>query len=357
MSKRQQNVVKSVTPRRTRSGRVLNQQDQTVDENQQKSRQSKSGKNRQQPAAVTNQEVTIPNETITLETPTQNDLNIAVEVITGSRLENGQQQQTAEVVQEQPTAAETDQQSTAESLPEQPTAAQNDSQLPIVGDDQDEQDLETTEHSTLENLNMEMTENTTIENRNVETSEEDTSHHEAMETIEDTIAENQNPVLEDQNLPVLRELINDEDIYVILSDDEDDFVFVQSEDEEDPRINEAVRILEGNLSLNAPSSPSSSPPSNNRTIDLTDSPRPSPMPTFMDSPDQPSPSNQESLQIKCPICFDTFLQIKSSGKRLMSTICGHIFCSGCLPICVRTTKNCPSCRKTLKIKDIHPIFF
>jgi len=361
MSKKQQNDLRSVTPRRTRSGRVSNQEEKTIEENKQKSKQTKSRKNPQRPTAVTEHpslETTTENYEDGQQHPTAEDptMNSRLSSSATSRrctrrsskrkpsssiiAEDDQEttealndeQSTEENIQQQSTEEVNQQQLTSEDDQQPSTSSENSEQLPILSNDQDEQNVQTTEDSTIEIPNGSIIEN--------------------VIDIEDSITEN-------QNLAVPVESINNYDDYVILSDDDDDdFVIVPSEDEEDPRIIEAVQILEGNLSLNAPSSPSLSPTPNNRTIDLTDSPKASPMPIFMDSPDPPPSSNQESsLQIKCPICFDTFVQIKSSGKRLMSTICGHIFCSGCLPVCVKTAKNCPSCRKTLKLKDIHPIFF
>jgi len=364
MSKRQQNVARSVTPRRTRSRTVITQREQTVDENKQKPKQTKSRKNQQRPTVRENPSLETTTENYgsgqedgqqlpTAEDPTMTSLpsssatsrrctrrsskrkpssSIIAEDDQETTEALNDEQSTEENIQQQSTEEVNQQQLTSEDDQQPSTSSENSEQLPILSNDQDEQNVRTTEDSTIEIPNDSIMEN--------------------VIDIEDSITEN-------QNLAVPVESINNYDDYVILSDDDDeDFVIVPSDYEEDPRIIEAVQILEGNLSLNAPSSPSLSPTPNNRTIDLTDSPKASPMPIFMDSPDPPPSSNQESsLQIKCPICFDTFVQIKSSGKRLMSTICGHIFCSGCLPVCVKTAKNCPSCRKTLKLKDIHPIFF
>jgi len=64
----------------------------------------------------------------------------------------------------------------------------------------------------------------------------------------------------------------------------------------------------------------------------------------------------EPVYIHCPVCLDGFHRIKSSGRNLMSTVCGHMFCSSCLPVCVRSNGRCPTCRKPLGSTDTHPIF-
>jgi len=61
-------------------------------------------------------------------------------------------------------------------------------------------------------------------------------------------------------------------------------------------------------------------------------------------------------ELKCPVCLDGISSIKSSGRSVMSTVCGHIFCSSCLPDCIRNNHCCPTCRKRLSESDIHPIF-
>ncbi|RWS08056.1 E3 ubiquitin-protein ligase RNF4-like protein [Dinothrombium tinctorium] len=40
----------------------------------------------------------------------------------------------------------------------------------------------------------------------------------------------------------------------------------------------------------------------------------------------------------------------------MSTICGHLFCENCIRTSIRTKKECPTCRRRLTARGIHPIF-
>lgn len=80
------------------------------------------------------------------------------------------------------------------------------------------------------------------------------------------------------------------------------------------------------------------------------------------------------LTIKCPICLAGFREIQAEGKvsncvsdqfkcsclggSLCSTICGHIFCKSCLDGCSTggVFFKCPSCRRSLRDNDYHPIF-
>lgn len=68
-------------------------------------------------------------------------------------------------------------------------------------------------------------------------------------------------------------------------------------------------------------------------------------------------NSSAGISIRCPVCLDGFPRITSTGRSLMSTVCGHIFCSRCLPVCIRTNGRCPTCRNVLFLPyDLHPIF-
>jgi len=96
------------------------------------------------------------------------------------------------------------------------------------------------------------------------------------------------------------------------------------------------------------------------TIDLTESPvRPTSIPT----PKVPPPKSQcvaaPSSPVsspKCPVCLESFSSIHRRGNRLVSTLCGHVFCGRCLPACVRTSGHCPTCRTRIGYEDFHPLF-
>lgn len=68
-------------------------------------------------------------------------------------------------------------------------------------------------------------------------------------------------------------------------------------------------------------------------------PRPKP-------PKQPSESPPPSL--KCPICIETFTNIKKVGNKIVVTRCGHIFCDFCLKRAISDNgRKCPKCRKNV----------
>jgi len=119
----------------------------------------------------------------------------------------------------------------------------------------------------------------------------------------------------------------------------------------------------------------------NMTIDLTQSPvrraRPDPIPTpilppprsqrIVDSiptPIIPPPPRSQGIATpsspvsspKCPVCLESFSSIHRRGNRLVSTLCGHVFCGRCLPACVRTSGHCPTCRKRIGYDDFHPLY-
>ena len=70
-------------------------------------------------------------------------------------------------------------------------------------------------------------------------------------------------------------------------------------------------------------------------------------------------STNTSLSAHCPVCLDSFSEVKASGRRVMATTCGHVFCEECLsgilggPV---SSKNCPTCRKKISSRSVHPLF-
>lgn len=60
--------------------------------------------------------------------------------------------------------------------------------------------------------------------------------------------------------------------------------------------------------------------------------------------------------IYCPVCLDTLSQVKEANHQMQSTTCGHIFCGPCITKVVAATQQCPTCRKRLDMRKIHPIF-
>lgn len=51
-----------------------------------------------------------------------------------------------------------------------------------------------------------------------------------------------------------------------------------------------------------------------------------------------------------------FFQIVQSGRLIVSTKCGHVFCSQCLRDSLRNANSCPTCRKKLTHGQYHPIY-
>ncbi|XP_072308887.1 E3 ubiquitin-protein ligase RNF4 [Eucyclogobius newberryi] len=61
------------------------------------------------------------------------------------------------------------------------------------------------------------------------------------------------------------------------------------------------------------------------------------------------------VHISCPVCMDSYFEIVDSGRLLVSTRCGHIFCSICLRDSLNRSHSCPICRKKLPKGHYHPI--
>lgn len=68
------------------------------------------------------------------------------------------------------------------------------------------------------------------------------------------------------------------------------------------------------------------------------------------------PSQMSDDVMTCAICMDDFNQIKKAKRQLTSTTCGHVFCNPCIASSLRAQAKCPTCRKKLTKKQLHPIF-
>ncbi|ETK75555.1 hypothetical protein, variant 4 [Phytophthora nicotianae CJ01A1] len=55
-------------------------------------------------------------------------------------------------------------------------------------------------------------------------------------------------------------------------------------------------------------------------------------------------------RLKCSICLDVL-------EDMTSTLCGHIFCAGCIHQAIRASGKCPLCQRHLHLKDTHRLFF
>lgn len=59
----------------------------------------------------------------------------------------------------------------------------------------------------------------------------------------------------------------------------------------------------------------------------------------------PSPPPNE---LKCPICIETYVNIKKNGLKIVVTRCGHMFCDFCLKKAISENgRKCPKCRKNV----------
>jgi len=93
----------------------------------------------------------------------------------------------------------------------------------------------------------------------------------------------------------------------------------------------------------------------NTTVDLTRSPE-RPVLSHTQNTTSPGCSTVPPSTIQCPVCLDSLSTIRSKGNNLLSTTCGHVFCSSCLPECVRLHSKCPTCRQKMTNRDYHELF-
>ncbi|XP_072394895.1 uncharacterized protein [Diabrotica undecimpunctata] len=54
----------------------------------------------------------------------------------------------------------------------------------------------------------------------------------------------------------------------------------------------------------------------------------------------------------CPVCFEVLGDPVVAG----ATLCGHIFCMTCIKQVAKTSKKCPTCRKNVTLKKVHPLY-
>ncbi|XP_060004856.1 E3 ubiquitin-protein ligase RNF4 isoform X3 [Lagenorhynchus albirostris] len=80
--------------------------------------------------------------------------------------------------------------------------------------------------------------------------------------------------------------------------------------------------------------------------------------TGLSLPHPPSgqPAILPSGTVSCPICMDGYSEIVQNGRLIVSTECGHVFCSQCLRDSLKNANTCPTCRKKISHKRYHPIY-
>uniref|UniRef100_G3PUV8 RING-type domain-containing protein n=1 Tax=Gasterosteus aculeatus aculeatus TaxID=481459 RepID=G3PUV8_GASAC len=77
---------------------------------------------------------------------------------------------------------------------------------------------------------------------------------------------------------------------------------------------------------------------------------------IMPSVQSNSSSRSTPGTISCPVCLDSYLEIVESGRLVVSTKCGHVFCSQCLRDALTSSHTCPTCRKRLTHRQYHPLY-
>ncbi|XP_033369862.1 E3 ubiquitin-protein ligase RNF4-like [Parus major] len=65
---------------------------------------------------------------------------------------------------------------------------------------------------------------------------------------------------------------------------------------------------------------------------------------------------EPGIFIKCPICMGFYSETGQSGREHVTTVCGLVFCSACLPAALDTTSMCPTCREELDAEMYFPIY-
>jgi len=91
-------------------------------------------------------------------------------------------------------------------------------------------------------------------------------------------------------------------------------------------------------------SPNNTAVTKSRTEEKTT--HPSSQATPMNKVTPPSPSNFESSELECSLCFRIFC-------RPVSTPCGHTYCKSCLLAALKYSPLCPLCRSKLEPASKH----
>uniref|UniRef100_A0A8W7NYL7 RING-type domain-containing protein n=1 Tax=Anopheles atroparvus TaxID=41427 RepID=A0A8W7NYL7_ANOAO len=65
-----------------------------------------------------------------------------------------------------------------------------------------------------------------------------------------------------------------------------------------------------------------------------------------------SNGTEQNASVSCPICYESLL-----NRKLLSTVCGHMFCEPCLRAALKVCKKCPICKRAIKhASHTHPIY-
>ena len=83
---------------------------------------------------------------------------------------------------------------------------------------------------------------------------------------------------------------------------------------------------------------------------------PSPVPQPHQTPSSSTYESPGSQGISCPICMDSKRQFTESGRTLVATKCGHLFCDACIRESIKLNHKCPTCSTKLTLKQYHRIY-
>lgn len=77
-------------------------------------------------------------------------------------------------------------------------------------------------------------------------------------------------------------------------------------------------------------------------------PRPYPRTPLSRPKTPPPPPGTPPVILKCPICIETFANVRKRGLKVVATRCGHLFCDFCLKKALSESgRKCPKCRKAV----------
>ncbi|KAK5896438.1 hypothetical protein CesoFtcFv8_009601 [Champsocephalus esox] len=97
-------------------------------------------------------------------------------------------------------------------------------------------------------------------------------------------------------------------------------------------------------------------PSGESYVVSSDEEAPPPNAAVMPFQQKTSSSRSDPGMISCPVCLDMYSEIVDSGRLVVSTKCGHVFCSQCLRDSLKSSHTCPTCRKKLTPRQYHPLY-
>uniref|UniRef100_A0A3Q2WXI1 Ring finger protein 4 n=1 Tax=Haplochromis burtoni TaxID=8153 RepID=A0A3Q2WXI1_HAPBU len=72
--------------------------------------------------------------------------------------------------------------------------------------------------------------------------------------------------------------------------------------------------------------------------------------------DEDTPPVLKFSPVSCYILDSKEQMIVGSGRLVVSTRCGHVFCSQCLRDSLTSSHTCPTCRKRLTHRQYHPLY-